>query len=87
MDKLDFNIGLFVFIIGATLFVLAPLDLFGAVRTVDISLLALSLESVGVVLGLVVFFRKAIVELGDNRARRVEYISSGRTEKNCDCSI
>ena len=63
MDKLDFNISLMIFALGAGLFVVAPLGLFGKALTNDFYLMALSLQSIGVVTALVVFFRDEIVNL------------------------
>ena len=63
MDKLDFNISLMIFALGAGLFLIAPLGLLGKAFTNDLYLMALSLQSIGVVTALVVFFRDEIVNL------------------------
>ncbi len=63
MDKLDFNISLAVFMLGAVLFFVVPMGSFSAAFTNDLYLLALCLESTGVVTALIVYFRDDIARL------------------------
>ncbi len=63
MNKLDFNISLAVFMLGAALFVFVPLGSFSAAFTNDLYLFALCLESTGVVTALIVYFRDDIARL------------------------
>ena len=63
MDKLDFNISLTVFMLGAALFFVIPMGSFSAAFTNDLYLLALCLESTGVVTALIVYFRDDIARL------------------------
>lgn len=63
MDKLEFNIGISLFVVGAIIFLLAPSGLLASFRTDDLSLTGLFIESIGIVSILVVHFRDKIVGL------------------------
>ncbi|MFT5350074.1 MAG: hypothetical protein ACI909_001660 [Planctomycetota bacterium] len=58
MNKLELNISVSIFIIGAALFLLAPSGVFSSVNTDEIHMTALLIESIGVTTATVVFLRE-----------------------------
>ena len=60
MNKLNFNIPVMIFIVGAVLFLIAPFGLFKTFSSNDIYLAALLIESIGVTASVVVFYRDKI---------------------------
>ena len=63
MNNLNINIPVSIFLVGAVLFLLAPLGLFSSFSTNDIYTTGLFIESIGVTTGFVVIYRDKITEL------------------------
>lgn len=63
MNNLNFNIPVSIFILGAILFLLAPLGLFSSFNANQIYMAALLIESIGVTTALVVFYRDKITQM------------------------
>ena len=60
MNKLNLNIPVVIFIIGAVLFLLAPLGLFSSFGVNNMYIAGLLVESIGVTTALVIFYRDKI---------------------------
>ena len=62
MNNLNLNIPLSIFLAGAILFLLAPLELFDSYTTHEIFMTGLLIELIGITAGLIVFYRYKITE-------------------------
>lgn len=63
MNKIDFNIPVLIFIVGAIMFLLAPLELFRIFNSNQLYLYALMVESLGVTMAFIVYFREKLSDL------------------------
>lgn len=62
MKNLNLNIPITVFLVGAILFLLAPLKLFDSYNVHEIFMTGLLIEFVGITAGLFMFYRQKITE-------------------------
>lgn len=63
MNNLNLNIPISVFLVGAMLFLFAPIESFYAYSSQEISMAGLLIELVGISLGLIMFFRYKVTEM------------------------
>ena len=63
MNNLNLNIPVSIFLVGVILFLFAPLGLFSSYTIQEISMAGLLIELVGIISGLIVFYRYKITEM------------------------
>lgn len=63
MNKLHYNLPLMIFIIGAVVFLLAPLTMVPMLNTPELAMTGLFIEAMGIATGFVWFLREKAGEL------------------------
>ena len=63
MNNLNLNIPLSIISVGVMLFLFAPLEFFSAYTTQEIAMAGLIIELVGILAGLIVFYRHKVTEM------------------------
>ena len=63
MKIFNLNIPVSIFLVGAILFLFAPIESFSAYSSQEISMAGLLIELAGILLGLIMFYRHKVTEM------------------------